>query len=72
MHAYGLLEGAVEPALAASMRAAHPVLGRWCFTPQRRAKQAVEQRPEEVQRWLRVDYPSFIERAKLGFGHYAA
>ncbi len=40
-------------------------LRRWGFTPQRPAKQAIEQRPEQVQRWLQVDYPAIVGRAKV-------
>jgi transposase len=37
---------------------------RWHFTPQRPAKHALEQRPEQVRQWLEVDYPAIVKRAK--------
>ena len=39
-------------------------LRRWRFTPQRPAKHALEQRPEQVQQWLQVDYPAIVKRAR--------
>lgn len=39
-------------------------LRRWGFTPQRPAKQATEQRPEQVRQWLEVDYPAIVKRAR--------
>ena len=39
-------------------------LKRWGFTPQRPAKRALEQRPEEVARWLEETYPAVVARAK--------
>ena len=39
-------------------------LRRWGFTPQRPAKQALEQRPEQVRQWLEVDYPAIVRRAR--------
>jgi transposase len=51
-------------ALDMPIRTVGEYLNRWGFTPQRPAKQAVEQRPEEVQRWLQVDYPAIVEKAK--------
>jgi len=39
-------------------------LKRWGFTPQRPIKRALEQRPEEVERWLKETYPGVLARAK--------
>ncbi|MDZ5461769.1 IS630 family transposase [Azohydromonas lata] len=39
-------------------------LRRWGFTPQRPAKRALEQRPEQVRQWLEVEYPTIVRRAK--------
>ena len=39
-------------------------LQRWGFTVQRPAKQAVEQKPEAVQRWLKEEYPAIHSEAK--------
>jgi transposase len=39
-------------------------LRRWGFTPQRPAKRALEQRPEQVRQWLETDYPAIVRRAK--------
>jgi transposase len=39
-------------------------LRRWGFTPQKPAKQAVEQQPEAVQCWLETEYPAIVARAK--------
>jgi transposase len=38
-------------------------LKRWGFTPQRPVKRALEQRPEEVSRWLTETYPQIKARA---------
>jgi transposase len=39
-------------------------LKRWGFTPQRPLKRALEQRPEEVARWLEQTYPALKARAR--------
>lgn len=39
-------------------------LKRWGFTVQKPKKQAYEQRPAEVKRWLEEDYPTIHARAK--------
>ena len=39
-------------------------LHRWGFTPQRPAKHAVEQRPEQVRQWLTADYPAIVKQAR--------
>lgn len=38
-------------------------LKRWGFTPQRPVKRALEQRPEDVARWLNETYPQIKARA---------
>ncbi|WP_185711609.1 transposase, partial [Tannerella forsythia] len=40
------------------------ILRKWGFTPQKPKKQAYEQCPKAVQKWLNEDYPSIKERAK--------
>ena len=39
-------------------------LKRWGFTPQRPAIYNKKQKPEEVKRWLEVEYPQIKKRAK--------
>ncbi|WP_373828823.1 IS630 family transposase [Bacteroides heparinolyticus] len=39
-------------------------LRKWGFTPQKPKKQAYEQCPKAVQKWLNEDYPSIKERAE--------
>jgi transposase len=39
-------------------------LQRWGFTPQKPAKQAYEQRPAAVQKWLQEEYAAIAHRAK--------
>ncbi len=39
-------------------------LARWGFTAQKPLRRAYEQRPVEVQRWLRQDYPTIVTRAR--------
>lgn len=39
-------------------------LKRWGFTPQKPLKQAYEQRPEAIQRWLTHEYPAIAARAR--------
>ncbi len=39
-------------------------LMRWGFTPQKPLKQAYEQRPAEVSKWLDEEYPKIAQRAK--------
>jgi transposase len=43
-------------------------LRRWHFTPQRPARKALEQRPAQVQQWLRVEYLAIMRRAKAEEG----
>lgn len=40
-------------------------LMRWGFTPQKPIRKAYEQRPEQVQRWLKKEYPIIAKRAKV-------
>lgn len=46
------------------LRSVRRYLNRWGFTPQRPMKQAFEQKPEAVRKWLAIDYPAIAERAK--------
>ena len=39
-------------------------LKRWGFTPQKPIRKAYEQRPAEVKKWLKEDYPAIVQRAK--------
>lgn len=39
-------------------------LARWGFTPQKPARQAMEQSPERVRRWLQEQYPAIHEQAQ--------
>jgi transposase len=43
-------------------------LARWGFTAQKPLRRAYEQRPTEVRRWLRRDYPAIVARAKAEKG----
>jgi transposase len=40
-------------------------LRRWGFTPQKPKRKAYEQRPAEVEKWLKEEYPQIKQRAKL-------
>jgi transposase len=39
-------------------------LKRWGFTPQKPAKRAAEQQPEQVKKWLAEVYPTIVQQAK--------
>jgi hypothetical protein len=39
-------------------------LKRWVFTPQKPAKQAMEQKPEAVRKWLEEEYLAIEAKAK--------
>jgi transposase len=39
-------------------------LARWDFTPQKPLRRAYEQRPAEVRRWLRQEYPAIVAQAR--------
>jgi transposase len=54
----------VRVGLDMPIRTVGEYLRRWGFTPQRPAKRALEQRPAQVQQWLKVDYPAVVKRAK--------
>lgn len=47
-----------------SLQSLSVVLKRWGFTPQRPLKRAYEQRPEQVDRWMKETYPAINERSK--------
>ena len=50
--------------LVMPIRTVGEYLKRWGFTPQKPAKRAYEQRPKEVQKWLKETYPEIQKRAK--------
>ena len=50
--------------IAMPIRTVGMYLQRWGFTVQRPAKQAIEQKPEAVQRWLKKEYPAIHTEAK--------
>jgi transposase len=39
-------------------------LARWGFSPQKPLRRAYEQKPAEVERWLKEEYPALREKAK--------
>ena len=45
------------------VRTVGKLLSRWGFTPQKPLKQAYEQRPAEVSKWLNEEYPAIAKRA---------
>src|ERR671932_400102 len=47
-----------------AVRTTGTYLARWGFTAQKPLRRAYEQRPKDVQRWLRQDYPAIVVRAK--------
>ena len=47
-----------------AVRTTGTYLARWGFTAQKPLRRAYEQRPKDVQRWLRQDYPAIVARAK--------
>lgn len=53
-----------ETDLRVPIRSVGEYLKRWGFTVQKPRKQAYEQRPAEVQRWLDDEYPAIRARAK--------
>lgn len=53
-----------EYKLEIPMRTISDYLKRWGFSFQKPAKQAYEQKPEAVQKWLDEEYPVIKERAK--------
>jgi transposase len=50
------------------LRTLSDYLKRWGFTPQRPAKQAIEQKPETVKKWLEEEYPTIEAKAKAENG----
>jgi transposase len=50
--------------LTMPIRTVGEYLGRWGFTPQKPSKQAYEQRPAEVRKWLDEEYPAIKARAR--------
>jgi transposase len=52
-----------ELGIRLAVRTVGEYLRRWGYTPQRPARQAREQDPEEVRRWLQEEYPALVERA---------
>ena len=51
-----------------AIRTTGTYLARWGFTAQKPLRRAYEQRPKDVQRWLRQDYPAIVARAKRAQG----
>ena len=47
-----------------AVRTTGTYLARWGFTAQKPLRRAYEQRPRDVQNWLRHDYPAIAARAK--------
>lgn len=47
-----------------AVRTTGTYLARWGFTAQKPLRRAYEQRPAEIRRWLRRDYPAIAARAK--------
>ncbi len=47
-----------------AIRTVGSYLRRWGFTPQKPLRNAYEQRPAAVQKWLKEEYPSIMQRAK--------
>jgi transposase len=53
-----------EFGLRLPIRTVGEYLRRWGLTPQRPARHAARQDPEEVRRWLKEEYPALAARAK--------
>jgi len=53
-----------ETGIALPIRTVGEYLKRWGFTPHKPVKQAYEQNPEAVQRWLDEEYPEIKAQAK--------
>src|SRR5919199_7007520 len=51
-----------------AVRSIGTYLARWGFTAQKPLRRAYEQRPAEVRRWVRRDYPAIVARAKQAGG----
>lgn len=54
----------IQCGITMPIRTVGEYLKRWGFTPQKPLKQAYEQRPPEVQRWLKEEYPKIARRVK--------
>jgi transposase len=54
--------------LVIPLRTLTDYLKRWGFTPQKPARQAIEQKPEAVQKWLEEEYPAIEAKAKAENG----
>ena len=54
--------------LTVPLRTLTDYLKRWGFTPQKPAKQAIEQKPEAVKKWLEEEYPAIEAKAKTENG----
>jgi hypothetical protein len=52
-----------ECGVTLAIRTVGAYLRRWGYTPQRPARKARQQNPEEVRRWLEETYPAVVERA---------
>jgi transposase len=52
-----------ECGVTLAIRTVGAYLRRWGYTPQRPARKARKQDPEEVRRWLEETYPAVVERA---------
>lgn len=55
-------------ALKLPLRTLTDYLRRWGFTPQKPARQAIEQKPQAVQAWLEKEYPAIEAKAKAENG----
>lgn len=53
-----------EFAIDMPIRTVGEYLRRWCYTPQRPTRQALEQKPWDVQRWMQEVYPLLAQKAK--------
>lgn len=51
-----------------AMRTVGTYLARWDFTPQKPLRRAYEQRPAEVRRWVRQEYPAIVAQARCEKG----
>lgn len=54
--------------LVMPLRTLTDYLKRWGFTPQKPARQAIEQKPEAVRKWLEEEYPAIEAKAKAEKG----
>lgn len=53
-------------AIRLSTRTVQRYLKDWGFTPQKPVRRAYERDPKAVERWLRIEYPALVKRAKAG------